>query len=634
MSDARETTTTAREREPHRILAAWSDTVHEVPRTTLPDLFAAQVARTPQSCAVMFDGAVLSYAELNTRANQLAHHLIGRGVGPERLVALAVPRSFELVVAVLAVVKAGAAYLPIDPDLPAGRIRFEFDDARPELLLTVSTVSSELSGVAGSVVLLDDPVVCDALASLPVTDPTDRDRTVVLRGANSAYVIYTSGSTGQPKGVVVPHEAIVNHLLWSQSRFGLTGADRVLQKAPAEFDVSVWEFFWPLVTGAALVLARPDGHRDPAYLAELVSTAGVTLMVFVPSMLRAFLNEPRTAGCTTLRWALCGGEALPPDLRDQCGRVLPARLYNLYGPTEAAVNVTVSECRANAGPTVPIGRPVWNTGTYVLDESLRPVPVGVPGEMYLTGAQLARGYLNRPGLSAERFVADPFGPPGSRMYRTGDLVRWGLAGELEFVGRVDGQMKLRGVRIEAGEIEAVLSTHPGVDRAAVVLREDPVTGDHLVAYVVAAGPDSLDPDAVRRWASVLLPSSMAPAAVVVLEEFPLTPNGKLDRRALPAPTREPVTSGRPPSTPRQEVLCGLFAEVLGVPQVSIDDDFFALGGHSLLATRLISRVRRTLGVQASIRYLFDAPTVDGFDAQLTDAPRARPTLRPSPAEEA
>ncbi|MFK0251245.1 non-ribosomal peptide synthase/polyketide synthase [Amycolatopsis azurea] len=557
----------------------WNETAHDVPVVTLPELFEAQVARTPDAPAVVFEGAELSYAEFDARANRLARWLVEQGVGAGSVVAVSLPRSLDLVAALYAVHKAGGAYLPVDRDYPADRVAFMLEDAAPA-------------------VVLDE---------LPVLDGYSAENLGrVVDPSSPAYVIYTSGSTGRPKGVVVPHAGIVNRLLWMQSEYGLTSEDRVLQKTPSSFDVSVWEFFWPLITGAALVVARPEGHKDPAYLAELIRTAGITTVHFVPSMLALFLE---TADCTGLRRVICSGEALPSELAAR----VDVPLYNLYGPTEASVDVTAWRAGAETTPSVPIGRPVWNTRTYVLDARLRPVPPGVPGELYLAGVQLARGYLARPGLTAERFVADPFGAAGDRMYRTGDLARWSGDGVLEFLGRVDDQVKIRGFRVELGEVEAALTASASVSRAVVVAREE-----RLVAYIVGSE------DGLREAAAAKLPEHMVPSVFVTLDEIPLTPNGKLDRKALPAPEFA-NTEGREPRNPREEALCALFADVLGVERVGIDDGFFALGGHSLLVMRLVSRISATLDATVSVRDVFDAPTVAALAERLAE-PSAQPVL--------
>ncbi|MEV4517463.1 non-ribosomal peptide synthase/polyketide synthase, partial [Dactylosporangium sp. NPDC049525] len=561
-----------------RMLRAWNDTAVDVPADTLPGLFAAQVARTPDAPAVVFEGESVSYAELDGRANRLARLLMSRGVGADSVVGVRLPRGVDMVVALLAVVKAGGAYLPIDPDLPAERVAFMVADAGA--VCVVSEVESE---------------------GLPGADPGVR-----VVPAQAAYVIYTSGSTGVPKGVVVSHAGIVNRLVWMQARFGLQPGDRVLHKTPFGFDVSVWELFWPLIQGAVMVVARPGGHRDPGYVAELIRDEHVDTVHFVPSMLEAFLAAPQAAECGGLRRVVCSGEALGAAVRDRFFEVLPGvGLFNLYGPTEASVDVT--ECAVPASGPVPIGRPVFNTRVYVLDDRLAPVPVGVPGELYLAGVQLARGYVSRPGLTGERFVADPF-DSGARLYRTGDVVRWSSDGDLVYLGRADEQVKIRGFRIEPGEVEAVIAAHPRVAQIAVIAQDE-----RLVAYVVPADGDGDDlPAVLRGFAAERLPEYMVPSAVVVLAALPLTVNGKLDRKALPAPDfASAAGTGRGPASVREELLCQAFAEVLGLDAVGVDDDFFALGGHSLLAVRLVEWLR-VRGVSVSVRALFLSPTPAGL----------------------
>ncbi|WP_433361774.1 amino acid adenylation domain-containing protein [Streptosporangium sp. CA-115845] len=602
-----------------RELVHWNDTAADVPRTTLAALFEAQVARTPDATALVFEGDELSYAAFNARANRLARLLVAEhGVGAERVVALMLPRSPDLLVAMYAVIKAGAAYLPVDPELPAARIASMLDDARPVLVIDGDWLGrADASGYPAS------------------------DLGVPLVPERPAYVIYTSGSTGRPKGVVVTHGAIVNRLLWAQSEYRLGPADRVLQKTPAGFDVSVWEFFWPLQTGATLIVARPDGHRDPSYLAGLIDSERITVLHFVPSMLAAFLEavpspgSPEVSGTgTALRFLICSGEALPLALADEAAARLGVPVHNLYGPTEAAVDVTFWEHRPGTETTsVPIGHPVWNTRLYVLDSWLRPVPAGVEGELYLAGAQLARGYLGRAGLTAERFVACPFGGSGGRMYRTGDVVRRRGDGVVEFVGRVDQQVKVRGFRIELGEVEAVLARHGSVSRVAVVVREDRPGDRRLVAYVVPAegglvevgsvgAEPVLDVGELRRFAGEVLPEFMVPSAVVVLEALPVTGNGKLDRAALPVPGSGSgsgfgAVSAEGARGVVEELLGGVFAEVLGVERVGVGDSFFVLGGDSLLAMRLVGRVRSVLGVEVSVRVVFEVPTVAGLAEWLS-----------------
>ncbi|MFE9749522.1 amino acid adenylation domain-containing protein [Saccharothrix saharensis] len=577
------------------VLVAWNDTARTVPDTTLPALFTAQARRTPDAVALVAEGQTLTYAELDARVERLAAALHARGAARERVVAVLLPRSVDLVVALHAVHRAGAAYLPVDPGYPADRVAFMLADADPVLVLDADALRD----------LEDAPAVDVALPE--------------VRGADPAYVIYTSGSTGRPKGVVVEHRAIVNRLRWMQDEYRLGADDRVLQKTPSSFDVSVWEFFWPLQVGAALVVARPEGHRDPAYLADVIRREGVTTAHFVPSMLDAFVAHLEESGerCPGLVRVVCSGEALPTALARRFAAVSDAGLHNLYGPTEAAVDVTSHAVRGDeTTATIPIGRPVWNTGVLVLDERLRPVPPGVPGELYLAGVQLARGYHARPGLTAQRFVASPF-TPGARVYRTGDVVRWCGEGVLEYLSRADDQVKIRGLRIEPDEIAAVLQDHPDVARAAVVAREHAPGDLRLVAYVVA-GDRVPEQSELRAHTASRLPEHMVPWAVVVLDDIPVGPSGKLDRKALPAPVVR--SAGRAPATPAEQVLATLFAEVLGVPEVGVDDGFFDLGGHSLLATRLVARIGAEFGVRLGVRAVFEATTVAAMARRLADGP--------------
>jgi amino acid adenylation domain-containing protein/non-ribosomal peptide synthase protein (TIGR01720 family) len=565
--------------ERHRVTVEWNDTAATVPDTTLTELLAEQAKRTPQALALrMDDGVSLSYAELHAWANRLAHKLIRSGAGPERYVGVMLPRSAELVVALLAVLKAGAAYLPIDADLPAERVRFMIEDCEPALVL-------------------DDLGAVREVDAFPDGEPD-----LAVRPANPAYLIYTSGSTGRPKGVAVPHAGIVNRLLWTQHEYGLRSDDRVLQKTPSSFDVSVWEFFWPLITGATLVVAEPGGHRDPGYLADLIRRESVTTVHFVPSMLREFLAHPAAPSCTGLRRVLCSGEALPADLAEDCQAQLGAELHNLYGPTEAAVDVTSWRCERGAA-IVPIGRPVWNTALYVLDGALNPVPPGVPGELYLAGAQLARGYHRRPGLTADRFQANPFDRPGSRMYRTGDLARWSRDGVVEYLGRADDQVKIRGFRIELGEIEAVLRKRARGD-VAVVERDG-----RLVAYVT---PLDADVAAVRELAARELPEYMVPSAVVTHDRLPLNANGKLDRRALPDPEWGAATDYIAPRNETEEAVARIWAEVLGLDRVGVEDNFFELGGDSIVSMHITSKITSSFEISLSPRDVLTARTVSSL----------------------
>ncbi|MBF5000480.1 non-ribosomal peptide synthase/polyketide synthase [Nocardia sp. BSTN01] len=598
----------AAERE--QTLVTWNDTAHEVPATTLADLFADQARRSPNAVAVRFEDAEWTYAAFSARVNRLARLLVSIGVGPGRTVALGIRRSDDLVVALYAVVAAGAAYVPLDPDHPAHRTGDVLRTARPVCVLTRSTDGLDLdtSGLVSHCAVLDiDLFDTGDYSSAPLTDA---DRLRPLLPGHPAYVLFTSGSTGRPKGVAVSHRAIVNRLVWMQSEYELGAGDVVLQKTPATFDVSVWEFFWPLQVGARLVVARPDGHRDPAYLAGVIRAEHVSVAHFVPSMLAVFLAHARPG---SLRTVFASGEALPAEVARCVRAATGARLHNLYGPTEAAVDVTHHEVVDGDTATVPIGRPVFNTRLYVLDGRLRPVPVGVAGELYLAGAQLAEGYVGRPDITAERFVADPFGT-GERLYRTGDLVAWNPRGELEYLGRTDFQVKVRGLRIELGEIEAALTAVPEIAQAVVVVRHDPQTGDRLVAYLLPAEGAGIDVDAVKAALARRLPAYMLPAAYVVLDAFPLNGSGKLDRGALPDPVWQ-VREYHAPATAAEAVVAEVFAEVLGAERVGRDDDFFDLGGNSLLATQVLARIGAALDTQLPVRLLFEATTVAGLAAR-------------------
>ncbi|MEU0029370.1 amino acid adenylation domain-containing protein, partial [Streptomyces sp. NPDC006335] len=605
------------EAERNRLLEEWNDTARAVPEVPAPELFERQVRRTPDAVAVAFEDESVTYAELNARANRLARRLIGQGAGPERFVALAVPRSADMIVALLAVLKSGAGYVPIDPDLPAERIRLIVDEIRPVCLVTAGDAVAGVPPVP--VLRLDDPDLCGAVAALPGHDVVDTDRTAPLTWANAAYVIYTSGTTGRPKGVVVTHRGLPGLAASAAQRCG-TGPDvRVLQFASLSFDITVWEIWMALTSGARLEL--PDSGMAGDELAAFIDRRGVTYATLPPTVLATLPED----GMPSLDCVLVGGESVSPGL---IGRwAASRRVLNGYGPTEATVGATMSAPLTGAGGPVPIGTPLINMRVYVLDDRLQPVPPGVAGELYLAGAGLARGYFGRPSLTASRFVACPF---GGRMYRTGDVVRWLRDGNLEFLGRADDQVKLRGFRIEPGEVASVLSSHKTVSQTTVVVREDRPGDPRLVAYVVPA--DSAaggDPAMLREFLRERLPDYLVPAAVVVLDALPLTRNGKVDQSALPAPDFAAAMGGGVPRTPEEEVLCGLFAEVLGLPGVGVDDDFFELGGHSLLATRLVSRVRAALGAELSVRSVFEEPTVSGLAGRLRRAfASSRPALGP------
>ncbi|MCA1323722.1 non-ribosomal peptide synthetase [Herbaspirillum sp. alder98] len=558
-------------------------------------LIEAQASHLP-ALRVPHTGQVLSYGQLNEAANALAHWLIAQGAGPDQRVGVCMERSQEMVVALLAIMKAGAAYVPMDPDHPPQRLQYFIEDSRTSLLLTHAPVLPHLQALPASCTLVDVGTL--ALGSQPRHNPG-----LTLHPEQLAYVIYTSGSTGQPKGAANRHVSLYNRLAWMQQAYQLGRNDRVLQKTPFGFDVSVWEFFWPLMTGAELVMAAPGEHRDPARLAELIDREGITTLHFVPSMLQAFVNDGDGVRCDSLRRVICSGEALPMELQQQAQRQLPhAQLINLYGPTEAAIDVTHWTCLVNdTGSSVPIGRPISATQAFVLDDSMQLVPPGVAGELYLGGINLARGYLGKPELTAQRFVANPFADDGQRLYRTGDLVRWRDDGQIMYLGRLDHQVKIRGLRIELGEIEAALLAQPGV-REAVVVAAD---GQTLVAYVSGAG---FDEAAVREALGQRLPDYMVPSVIMQLPNLPLSTNGKIDRKALPAVERTNEQTYAEPQGEIEQQLAAIWQEVLGIARVGRDDNFFALGGDSILSLQIIARMRRA-GWKITPRQVFDKQTV-------------------------
>ncbi|HEU4881008.1 MAG TPA: amino acid adenylation domain-containing protein [Longimicrobium sp.] len=600
-----------------RLLRDFAGPAADYPDVPLHALFEAQAERTPHAVALVFGAARMTYAELDARANQLAHLLRARGIGAERTVAVLMERSMEMVVALYAILKAGAAYVPVDPEYPADRVSYMLQDSAAALVLTqerwMDTVPADADALA-----LDAPGVLDGQ---PDHRPEPIESTDRL-----AYVIYTSGSTGRPKGAMNAHRGVVNRILWMQDAFGLGAEDAVLQKTPFSFDVSVWEFFWPLAVGARLVIAAPGAHRDPAALTELIGRERITTIHFVPSMLRAWLDGGDAARCTSLRKVMSSGEALPADIVERFFEALPStELHNLYGPTEAAVDVTHWPCTPRpAHGVVPIGAPVANTRMYVLDGRGEPCPVGVPGELWIAGVQVGRGYWRRAGLTAERFLPDPFAADaGARMYRTGDRARWLPDGTLEYLGRTDFQVKVRGFRIEPGEIEAALKQHPAIaDAVVVALGED--RDARLVAYLTAREGAAVPVDAeLRERLAASMPEYMIPSVFVPLDEIPLTPSGKVDRRALPAPDFAAETEGYvAPRTPTEEIVAGIWAELLRIDRVGARDGFFALGGHSLLGTRVISHLRERLGAEVPLAALFDAPRLDHFAARVDDVVRA------------
>ncbi|NWE13861.1 non-ribosomal peptide synthetase [Pseudomonas yamanorum] len=580
----------------------WSAAPCAAAQQWLPEQLNQQVS---ERTALVWQDASLTFAQLHTQANRLAHYLRDKGVGPDVCVAIAAERSPQLLIGLLAIIKAGGAYVPLDPDYPAERLAYMLKDSGVQLLLTQTSLLEQLPTAEGVCVIAMDSL---KLESWPTHAPG-----LHLNGDNLAYVIYTSGSTGQPKGVGNTHAALAERLQWMQATYPLDETDVLMQKAPISFDVSVWECFWPLITGCRLVLAGPGEHRDPHRIAQLVQEHGVTTLHFVPPLLQLFVDEPLAAECTSLRRLFSGGEALPAELRNRVLAQLPAvQLHNRYGPTETAINVTHWHCQAQDGERSPIGRPLGNVICRVLDDQFNPLPAGVPGELCIGGIGLARGYLGRAGLTAERFVADPLGEAGARLYRTGDRVRWSADGVLEYLGRLDQQVKLRGFRVEPEEIEARLLALDGIAQAVVLVRET-AAGAQLIGYYTANEP--LDEQDVKTALAAELPEYMVPAQLMRLDAMPLSPSGKLDRRALPEPVWQ-VREHVEPETALQQQIAGIWREVLALPRIGLRDDFFALGGHSLLATQIISRTRQACDVELPLRTLFEASELGAFAEQV------------------
>ncbi|MFO5612986.1 enterobactin non-ribosomal peptide synthetase EntF, partial [Klebsiella pneumoniae] len=600
-------------------LAAVNDTAVPLPATTLSALVADQARKTPDAPALADARWQFSYREMRQQVVALAQLLRQRGVKPGDSVAVALPRSVFLTLALHGIVEAGAAWLPLDTGYPDDRLRMMLEDARPSLLIATEDQLARFSDIPGLESLCyQQPLAAGDDAPLALSKPD-----------HTAYIIFTSGSTGRPKGVMVGQTAIVNRLLWMQDRYPLSADDVVAQKTPCSFDVSVWEFWWPFIAGAQLVMAEPEAHRDPQAMQQFFARYGVTTTHFVPSMLAAFvasLDADSVAACRTLRRVFCSGEALPTELCREWERLTGAPLHNLYGPTEAAVDVSWypacgPELAAVTGSSVPIGWPVWNTGLRILDAAMRPVPPGVAGDLYLTGIQLAQGYLGRPDLTASRFIADPFAP-GERMYRTGDVARWLANGAVEYLGRSDDQLKIRGQRIELGEIDRVMSALPDVGQAvshACVFNQAAATGGdarQLVGYLVSDSGLPLDTAALKARLAEQLPPHMVPVVLMQLAELPLSANGKLDRKALPLPTLGGERSGRPPEPGMETLVAAVFSQLLGCEVNDIDADFFALGGHSLLAMRLAAQLSRQLARQVTPGQVMVASTVGKLSALL------------------
>ncbi|MBN3990706.1 MAG: amino acid adenylation domain-containing protein [Nostoc sp. NMS2] len=591
--------------ERHQLLVEWNNTQVDYSQDKcIHELFEQQVEHTPDAIALIFENQKLTYRELNQRANKIAHSLKTLDVKPDVLVGICMERSLEMVIGILAIIKAGGAYVPLDPTYPKERLAFMLADAQVSVLLVQPHLVQELPPHQAQVVCINSD--SQEFAAYSPENPTSE-----VTAKNLAYVIYTSGSTGKPKGAMNTHKGLCNRLLWMQDTYQLTATEKVLQKTPFSFDVSVWEFFWPLLTGASLIIAKPGGHQDSRYLVQLIAQEKITTLHFVPSMLQVFLEETGLDKCGSIKRVICSGEALSFDLQRRCFERLNAELHNLYGPTEAAIDVTFWACQPNSNEKiVPIGRPIANTQIYILDKHLQPVPIGVSGELHIGGVGLARGYWNKPELTQEKFISSPF-ETGKYLYKTGDLARYRSDGNIEYLGRIDHQVKIRGFRIELGEIEALLVSHPTVWESVVVVREDELGDKRLVAYVVPQVEESPIVPELRQFLKEKLPEYMLPSAFVLLESLPLTPNGKVDRRALPKPDidstlRELYVA---PRTPIEEMLAQIWSQVLKVEQVGIYDNFFELGGHSLLATQLVSRIRNIFKVELPLRELFAAATV-------------------------
>ncbi|MEH2283675.1 MAG: amino acid adenylation domain-containing protein [Nostoc sp.] len=600
------------EPEKHQLLLEWNDTKVEYPQQLcIHELFEAQVEKTPDAIAVVFEDQQLTYRELNAKANQLAHYLCSLGVKPEVLVGICVERSLYMIIGLLGILKAGGGYIPLDPSYPKERLAYMLEDSQPRVLLTQQQLVETLPTHKAEVICLNSD--WELIAQHSKHNPNSH-----LSSDNLAYIIYTSGSTGQPKGAMNTHRGICNRLLWMQDKYQLTATDRVLQKTPFSFDVSVWEFFWPLITGARLVVAQPEGHRDPNYLVNVIAQQQITTIHFVPSMLQVFLEAENLEICNCLQRVIVSGEALAVQLQQRFFNRLNAQLHNLYGPTEAAIDVTFWQCQDSVTNqnTVPIGRPIANIQIYLLDRYLNPVPIGVPGELYIGGVGVGRGYLNRPELTEEKFIPNPFSDnSAARLYKTGDLARYLPNGEIEYIGRIDHQVKIRGFRIELGEIEALISQHLAVRETVVVVAES----QSLAAYVVPHPDQTLTITELRGFLEQKLPNYMLPTAFVMLEALPLTPNGKVDRKALKAPdTARPELEAvyQPPQTEVEQTIADIWQKLLQVEHVGIYDNFFELGGHSLLLVQVNSKLRDKFQKDLSVLDLFRYPTINSLASYL------------------
>ncbi len=600
--------------ERHQILEGFNKTTVPYPTDRLiHELFEEQVRKGPERTAVVFEGQSMTYLELNQKANQLAHYLRKLGVGPDVTVGVCLERSFEMVISLLGILKAGGAYVPFDPNYPQERVEYMIENAKVKVLITVSSLLERIPGSDRVVICLDqEERKIQQENCVNVDSGVNKD--------NLAYIIYTSGSTGLPKGAMNTHWGLLNHKLWMQEAYRLTPEDRVLQKTPFSFDVSVWEFFWPLITGATLVMARPEGHKDPQYLIKTIVEQGITIIHFVPSMLAIFLEQPNVRDCISLRQVFCSGEALSINLLQKYRAVFKIPIHNVYGPAECSdVSTAWTDDRGESLKVVPIGKPISNVRVYILDQYQNPVPIGVAGELYVSGVSVGKGYINNPVLTKERFLPDPFSPNlGSKMYKTGDLARFLPDGNIEYLGRSDFQVKIRGFRVELGEIEQLLSEYPQVKANAVIAQEKENGDKYLVAYIVPQDGQIIETTAIREYLRNKLPQYMLPSAFVFMDRLPLNPNGKLDRKALPAPDFTSVT-GNDHVAPRNEIeaiLADIWKEVIGLAEVGINDNFFEIGGHSLLLAQVNRKMAEVFQREFSLIEMFTYPTISALAAYV------------------
>jgi amino acid adenylation domain-containing protein len=632
----------------------WNQTEAYYPLECIHQQFEAQVERTPDDVAVVFEGQKLTYRELNQRANQLAHYLQTWGVQLETPVGICVERSLEMVIGILGILKAGGCYVPLEPAYPTSRLTYIINETQVPVVLTQEKLLQKLLGFTSpqastSKVLNKTLCLCLDTDWQEITHKPDNNPTINVNPENAIYIIYTSGSTGTPKGVINTHRGVSNRLYWMQQQYGLQIGEAVLQKTPFSFDVSVWEFFWTLLNGGCLVMAKPGGHQDPNYLLEIIAQHKITTLHFVPTMLGVFLETPNlNERCRSLKRVICSGEALSIEIQNRFFQHLDAELHNLYGPTEAAIDVTYWQCQPNNNlHTVPIGRPIANIQIYLLNDYLQPVPLGVPGEIYIGGVGVARGYWQRPDLTAERFIGGlgenfpptplhPYTP--TPIYKTGDLARYLPDGSLEYLGRLDNQVKFRGLRIELGEIEAVINQHPDVQQAVVILDSKQSDNQRLVAYVVQKSNSLESPDFTNELEKLLasqLPEYMLPSVFVMLSELPLLPNGKINRQALPQPetVRHANQSYVAPRNSTETIIANILADVLRLERVGIDENFFELGGNSLSAIRVTSRLREAFQLDLPLHSVFEKPTIAGLAERIMILQQSIQQMQTTPSEQ-